>query len=135
MKTNSNSKTEKAALRFADAILRVWGANLEIAAIVMEGHRTRPENQDGFDDQTLSCFELEMALDRAMRGETGPEINLAKLELVNSILYVWYRVKQHLQGKIFGAIRELAIMRGQDVDKAMPEARGVIDGARDVEQA
>ncbi len=126
--------TATAALDFADAILRIWDRNLDLVALVMEGHRELTAKESPRADPFASSSALQLSLDEARRGVDTPAIETAKLDLVRAVLRVWYKVQRHLQNQIFVAVRELAVKRGEDPDPALWRAQEILHCARHVDE-
>lgn len=118
----------KAALSFADAILNVWGEDIDISAHVMAGQRDMAAKQ-GLEPYA-AAFQLDRDIEEARRGSDTAKTEEAKLQMVRAILYIWPRVQRHLQDKIFKAVRDLAIVRGDNPDLALAEVMPVIERAR-----
>lgn len=134
MNRDLRDHTEKTALSFADAVLRIWGSNLDLSAVVMAGYRELIAIDYPGTDLSKSSANFQMRLDDACRGVETPQTERTKHNLVRVLLRVWFDVQQHLRNQIFVAVRELAVKRGEDPDMALMSVNTLLNDARHVEE-
>lgn len=117
---------EQADLLFSDAVYRVWQKHTNFVAMVMDGHRQIAEKTPGVDPFVSAC-NMECGFD----AEPGSAKHTkARLQMVEALLHVWYRVEPDIQSAVMDAVREIAILNDVDELTAMMTAGQVIDRAR-----
>ncbi len=134
MSATTESQTEIDALAFADAVLRIWGRNLDLTALVIAGYKEIRVKDYPTCDPFKSAVSSEIRLEEAQRGAITPAAEKAKLDLIRALLHVWFKVQRHLQNQVFVAVRELAVKRSEDPDQAQIAANLLLTDARHVEE-
>lgn len=132
MTDQTQTLNQESVLKFADAVLRIWGRHLELSAIVLDGHRARLKDQGSCEDPFVSSTSLQITLQQAIEGKSTPDTKEAKIEMVASLLHVWFRVRQPLQEQILQSVQELAVIHDEPLDAARLEAFDVIAEGRSV---
>lgn len=120
------TENQKADLLFSEAVDRVWRKHTNFVAMVMEGKRQIAEKTPGVDP-----FESTMKMQVGLDAEPGSEKHTkARLEMIEAVLHIYYKVPPDLQSAIMDAVREIAILNDIDELTAMMAAGEVIDRAR-----
>ena len=105
------TENDRAALRFSDAVFRVWRTRNDFVAIVMAAHRelaAKIPRTDPF----VSAGNLQFVLDGAEFDLNKSERIDARLEMVRALLHVWYKVPADLKCAVMDAVQN---RYGQDV--------------------
>lgn len=121
----------KAYLRLSDSVLQVWRKRDDFVATVMEGHRQLVAKQAGVDPFASAC-RMQAGIERDITNVQGKE---ARLQMIQALLHVWYRVKPDIQSAIMQGVREAAILNNEDVNMALFSTQQILNQARGAGQA
>lgn len=116
-------------VRLAEAVLRVCRLHSELMGEIVRGHRDIVERQNGT-NPLMSSVNLEIALDEAFANPDDNQHDKARLEMIDALKNVWYRVRPELQSRVFLAVREIATIRNENLDQAVLDASSVLSGAK-----
>lgn len=131
---NARDKNQEAKLRFSEALFRVWVKRGDFEAMVMEGHRQLAAKTPGV-DPVMSACKMQVGLGGPGCDMSDPATVEARLALVRSVLYVWYKVTPDIKSAVMESVREIAIAKGEDPLLASLAADDVLNEARGAGQA
>ena len=123
---------DEAWLRLSEALLRVWSKRDDFRSIILEGYRDIVAKNLLRDNLVASLI---IDLELAVHNLHDPSSFEVRLRLVRVILHVWYKVPPELQRLVLDAVRDLAILKGEDDQRAFSDADEILRGARTVAQA
>ena len=116
-------------VRLAEAVLRVCRLHSELMGEILRSHESIVAGESG-SDPLMSAVYLEMALDKAFANPDDAKHDKARLQLIEALKNVWYRVRPELQSRIYLAVREIATIRNENLDQAVSDAGAVLSGAK-----
>lgn len=118
---------DKADLLFSDALNHVRRKHINFAAMIMEGHMQIAKKKPGV-DPLISAANM----DSGLSAEPGSAKHTkARLEMVEAVLRVWYKVPDDIKSAIMDAVRNIAILNDVDEITALMTADQVTSRARD----
>lgn len=129
MTSDTDESLLSAKLEFSDAVIRVWDRLFpNVHAMIMEA--CRKNAQERGEDAFVASINLEMAIDRLSRDPNDDTMDCSRVENVDPVLRTWFRIPAPCTQKIFASVKELAVLRDENVDEAVYVAYSVLEHAR-----
>lgn len=125
---------QRACVLVSKAVQRVWSKRMDLSAMVARGHRDLV-SRDGNEDPILSWCNLELALHDAKGAPPSTQSVSTHRDLVETVLFVWYKVPGDLQGLVMRAAEEIAVLNGRDPDEGLMTASLLMQNARGAGEA
>lgn len=116
-------------VRLAAAVLRVCRLRYDFQAKIMQGHQDLAKRYTDQDPLVSSTY-LSIALDGALQNPKDKSYDGARLQLIDAMLHVWYRVEPDLQSRVMTAVKEVAMLNDEDESQALQSAYTVLQGSR-----
>lgn len=116
-------------VKLSAAVLRVCRLRNDLTDAIMHAHRDlvgQHTNEDPF----VSGCDLTIALDNAWQNPKDKSYDTARLQMVDALLHIWYRVEPYLQGRVIAAVKEIAMLNGDDIEEAARSAYTVLERSR-----